>query len=273
MFISLPIMANNATNNECKESSLLSISDPFNAADGWDYLLDIDENELEQLTTTRNETDGEIVIGDDAKEESSTIVVAPESSSSSSSPRCSNRKMGSESCDLQSNAITSHFNTFRQEEGHHQCCNSETAIDACQSNGSHYPQYSSSKCNEMNPHSTEQSQTTTKSVNQVVLVTNDCPRTFARARIPNAGGKKNRKKEEGRSSTPNPPHPQIFDDDSSTTPTTTTRILEPTENDVLYGRGARANRHSGNQRYHEEKKRLRPKYRQADKKDKFAIIV
>jgi len=41
--------------------------------------------------------------------------------------------------------------------------------------------------------------------------------------------------------------------------------VEPTELDVLFGRGGRSNHHPGNKRYHEEKLRFQPRYKAADR--------
>jgi len=49
--------------------------------------------------------------------------------------------------------------------------------------------------------------------------------------------------------------------------------VEPTENDVLFGRGGRSNHHPGNKRYHEEKLQIQPRYKAADRAATTAISL
>jgi hypothetical protein len=47
--------------------------------------------------------------------------------------------------------------------------------------------------------------------------------------------------------------------------------VEPTDEDVLFGRGGRSNHHPGNKCYHSEKQKIQPRYMAATKDDKTAI--
>jgi len=51
------------------------------------------------------------------------------------------------------------------------------------------------------------------------------------------------------------------------------KYVEPTDNDVLFGRGGRSNHHPGNKRYHEEKLQIQPRYKAADRAATTAISL